>query len=82
MSTFSYLDSRQPPVTQKQHPVTLKQLPSLALGNDFQEMNAAELPEAMATAGSCSGLLAIVEETLTSDEYVSLFLISILNMNI
>ena len=33
--------------------MTWKQLPSLALGNDFQETNAGELPEVTATAGSC-----------------------------
>ena len=34
--------------------VTWKQLPSLALGNDFLETNAGELPEVKATAGGCS----------------------------
>ena len=31
--------------------MTRKQLPSLALGNYFWEMNAGELPEVIATAG-------------------------------
>ena len=30
-----------------------KQLPSLALGNDFQEMNVGELPDVTATDGGC-----------------------------
>ena len=38
----------------KQPPVTQKRLPSLAFENDFQEMNAGELPEVTATAGGCS----------------------------
>ena len=33
--------------------VTCKWLPSLALGNDFREMNVGELPEVTATAGGC-----------------------------
>ena len=37
------------------HPVTQKQLPSLALGNDFWETNVRELSEVMATAGGRGG---------------------------
>ena len=35
-------------------PVTWKQLPSLALGNDLLETNVGEFPEVTATAGGCS----------------------------
>ena len=34
--------------------MTWKQLPSLALGNDFLKTNAGEFPEVTATAGGCS----------------------------
>ena len=35
-------------------PVSCKQLPSLALGNDFRETNEGELPEVTAPAGGYS----------------------------
>ena len=49
--------------------MTWKQLTSLALGNDFREMNAGELPEVTATAegcGECWKLQRVLEASVTA----------------
>ena len=71
--------SRRPPVTRKQ-------LPSLALGNDFWEMNAVELTEVIATAGGCSNFwklrqVAVEVHNMIENALSILIVIFLLNSN-
>ena len=66
--------------------MTCKQLPSLALGNDFWEMNVGELPGVRATAGGSSDCwklrrIAFEARNMTENALSILILIFLHNSN-